>query len=124
MTLPEEVLEYQDGTINAYQEALTKNQQEIMLIEMNLALSDDNSSLVSHPGWVKLIDRLKTLRSDAFDKLRRKTDDYPQGRIHGNLDVLDAILNTAPMNGAEIDSCREQLTVLRRTEAEYQEILR
>lgn len=119
-----DVQDYQDGTVSAYREALGKCQQDIMLAELNLALSDDNESLRNHPGWLKLIDRLQTLHAGGLSKLMRRQADYEQGVVHGQLQVLGAVLSTGPMAPPEIDKLREDLTVLRSRENEYQEILR
>ena len=120
----EAVEAYRDGSVGAYEDALIKVQQDISVKELNIALSEDTGSLMSHPGWTLLMDRLRQIQQENLGKLRRKLEDYPQGRVHGQLDVLDVVLKTAPMKPQEIDNLRDELTVLRSTEAEYQEILR
>jgi len=117
--------------VKADPEELPEIRKQIMDLEFRLTqdaakLEWDAAvrALGSHPGWLNLRDRMRTLLHKELDKfVRTRMDLFDAGRFQGTLWALRMAVQDEPLQEQEVEQLRSTANLLRDELTELRRLL-
>lgn len=114
----------EDGNLAFFAKMLAEKEQAMADVAIKLEVSAMHAELLASPAWTKMVSVLQRIVDSEVQSLAStRMDDYHLGRRQGRINALNSICRRAPLQSSEIDTLREEATVLRTVIETYRNLL-